>query len=98
MLHIFFFTSISVSVGSACGPLPQSHAIQACHVYDVLCLTHVKVAKARSMVSGKVQVLEVPYETPYIRDTSPLVSFVPTLTSVRTCCGQVLIITTSRGA
>ena len=33
-------------------------------------------------MSGKVQVLEVPYETPYIRDTSPLVSFVLTLTSV----------------
>ena len=50
------------------------------------------------MVSGKVQVLEVPYETPYIRDTSPLVSFVPTLTSVQTWCGQVLIITTNWGA
>ena len=36
------------------------------------------------MVSGKVQVLEVPYETPYIRDTSPLVSHVPTVTSRKT--------------
>ena len=45
------------------------------------------------MVSGKVQVLEVPYETPYIRDTSPLVSFVLTLTSVQAWCSHVVIIT-----
>ena len=34
----------------------------------------VQVARAREMLPSKVHVLEVPYETPYIRDTSPLVS------------------------
>lgn len=35
---------------------------------------HAQVARARSLLPDKVHVLEVPYETPYIRDTSPLVS------------------------
>lgn len=34
---------------------------------------HAQVARARSLLPDKVHVLEVPYETPYIRDTSPLV-------------------------
>ena len=59
-------------------PCPDCTQFQAYHLDDILCLTHAKAAKARSMVSGKVQVLEVSYETPYIRDTSPLVSFVLT--------------------
>ena len=34
---------------------------------------HAQVARARSLLPDKVHVLEVLYETPYIRDTSPLV-------------------------
>lgn len=36
-----------------------------------------QASRARSMLPDAVQVLEVPYETPYIRDTSPLVSARP---------------------
>ena len=38
---------------------------------------HIQVAVARSLLPEHIRVLELPHETPYIRDTAPLVCAIP---------------------